>query len=112
MDRFVGKVVKFDIDGHEYKLKSPPARVIPKFLSLQGKNPENFGEGEWEILTNTIVEAVKRTYPEWSEEEIDDFVVQNMLILQEKLPIAMGWMTETEIAKFTEKYADTKSEDK
>jgi hypothetical protein len=95
----VGKVAFFKVGNVEYKLKSPPAKVIPKLLSLQGKETKDFTEADWDKVISVLTEAVKRTYPEWSQEEVDDFVVNNMPILQENLVVAMGWMSEEDLEK-------------
>lgn len=99
MDRFVGKEVFFKIGDNEYKLRSPPAKCIPKLLALQGKKAEEFGEPEWDKVIYVITEAVKRTYPDWTQEETDDFVTQNLPLLQEKVILAMGWLSEEDMEK-------------
>lgn len=100
MDRFVGKEVSFEIDGKEYKLKSPPAKVLPKLFALQGKKMGQFGENEWEAIIAVVRESVARSYPDWDEGTVDDFVVQNLNTLAEKIPIMLGWATEKQLEEF------------
>lgn len=100
MDRFVGKEVSFTIDGKEYRLKSPPTKVLPKLFAVQGKKMESFGETEWEAIITVIRESVLKSYPEWDEQAVDDFVVQNLNTLAEKIPLLLGWATEKQLEEF------------
>ena len=91
---FVGKKVEFEIGDKEYKLKCPSAKMIPKLLYLQnkysGRNFSEITEEDIEKFIRVIEDCVRRTYPNWSEESRDDFVVQNFNVLMEKLPLTMG----------------------
>ena len=102
-DKFVGKVIKIEIDGREYRMKSPPSKHIPKLMTLQGKDMTNLVADDWEIIRAAVFDAIKRANPDWDEETTDEFIVENFMELGAKLPVVMGWVTEDELTKAKKK---------
>jgi hypothetical protein len=86
-------------EGEDFTLRTPPAITIAKITSIQSKDPKNWGEKETIILTEIEKDIVKRSYPEWSEEDVDGFVALYFNQILAKLPVIMGWKTEEEIEK-------------
>jgi len=102
-DRFVGKVIKIEIDGKEYRMKSPPSKHIPRIMTLQGKEIEGFDANDWEIVRAALFDAIRKANQEWSDDEIDEFISENFLLLASKLPIVMGWATEGDMENIKKK---------
>lgn len=104
VDRFVGKAVEFKIGETTYKMRCPSAKMLPKLIWLQQKYSSNqtMTEEDFEKIVRIIEDCIRRTYPDWTEDERDDFVVQNFGILQEKLPLTLG-LTEKEIEEARKK---------
>jgi len=102
MSRFERKTV-IKGEGEDFTLKTPPAIAIAKITSIQSKKPEDWGEKEVTTLTEIEKEIVKRSYPDWSDEDVDGFVALYFNQILAKLPIIMGWMTEEEAEKALKK---------
>ena len=96
VDRFIGKPVEFKIGDTTYKMKCPSAKMLPKLMYIWSKKSQTLIEEDYEKMVDVIQNAVKRTYKDWSEDEIDDFVTQNFNLLMEKLPLTLG-VSEAEI---------------
>jgi len=111
MSRFERKTV-IKGEGEDFTLKTPPAVVIGKIASLQGKDPKNWGEKETAVLVEVEKEIVKKSYPDWSEDDVDGFVALYFDQILAKLSIIMGRMTEEEfeasIKKLEEKLKNQK----
>ena len=102
MSRFERKTV-IKGEGEDFTLKTPPAVVIAKLASIQTKDAKNWGEKEMTSLTEIEKEIVKRSYPDWSEDDVDGFVALHFNLILTKLPVIMGWMTEEEAEKSLKK---------
>jgi len=111
VEKFVGKVVEFKIGETTFRMKCPSAKFLPKLMYLQarysGKDLSSITEEDIEKFVKVIENCVQRTYPEWDEEERDDFVVQNFAILMEKLPLTLA--TEADLKKAKEKIENVTS---
>lgn len=107
-DKFVGKLIKLEIDGREYRMKSPPSKHIPKLLTLQGKDMNRLSEEDWEIVRSASFDAIKRANTDWTGEEIDEFITENFLEISSKLPVVMGWITEEELNQAIGENKETK----
>jgi len=110
-DKFVGKVIKIEIDGREYRMKSPPSKHIPKLLTLQGKDMTNLVAEDWEIIRAAVFDAIKRANSDWDDENIDEFIVENFMDIASKLPVVMGWVTEEELKTVGKKKAQPSPQD-
>lgn len=74
-------------------------------MTLQGKDFTKLGEDEWEIMRAATFDSIKRGNPDWDDNEIDEFIVENFMELVPKLPIVMGWVTEEEMKEVGKKKA-------
>jgi hypothetical protein len=102
MSRFERKTV-IKGEGEDFTLKTPPAVAIAKLTSIQTKDPKDWEEKEITSLTEIEKEIVKRSYPDWPEEDVDGFVALYFNLILAKLPVIMGWMTEEEAEKSLKK---------
>jgi hypothetical protein len=105
MSRFERKTV-IKGEGEDFTLKTPPAIVIGKIISIQTKDPKIWGEKETLTLVEIEKEIVKHSYPEWSEDDVDGFVALYFDQIFARLPIIIGRMSEEEFDKSLKKYEE------
>jgi len=87
--RFLGDT-EIEIDGEKLKLKAT-VKDMQKIMDL-GESKEKLIE-----LGNTIIDIMKRSYPDEPIEEIEAFVSKNLLKFIPELAIAWKWTTRENI---------------
>lgn len=103
-EEFNGIVEDFEAsNGRVYKLKTPPSKVLPNLGVLMKKDPKEYTEEDLEKLRKILSVLLERSFPKWTEEQRDEFLVLNYGDLQLFLPVVLGWITK-------EKYKEIKNE--
>ena len=82
-----------DIKGTKYELRPLNGRFLPKLYAIMGKfNDMKEEEGSFPLdeeatakLHEIAFQTFKKSYPNKSDEELDEFVSQNLLLLIEPL---------------------------